>query len=249
MESSAVVLVKNEEWFLPYTLVQTEGYFDSYVIYDVGSTDRTQEIIQWWIERMDGKADIFVRYLPHVDPLVQGAFRNSMILEGARPFYYILDGDELYSEASLKLLEPSVEDFHKQNRNNARKMYGVVKRVEVNADLTQQYVERRGHHRLYASSAWWEGTHPGERAVYAQNEKSEVRYDDIVCWHMHNTIRSSKNSDALKREVRKGQKSYHPGSEMAPLNLLDELPLLRKPIGNFAVSPALAELQEKYNGQ
>jgi hypothetical protein len=247
MEASCVVLVKNEEYYLPYTLTQMEGVFDSFVIYDVGSTDATQRIIQWWVDRMDGKADIFVRYHQHVDPITQGAFRNSMILEGNRPMYYILDGDEMYSEASLKLLPLVVKEFYASNRNNVRKKYGVVRRVEVSPDLTQQYVERRGHHRLYTSDAWWTGTHPGERAFYKQTEKSEVNYDNIVCWHFHNTLRSSKNADALKREQRKGQKSYHPGNEMAPLNLLDELPILRKPIEDFPVSPALAKLQEAYN--
>lgn len=246
MDASAVVLVKNEEYFLPYVLMQTVGIFDSYVIYDVGSTDRTRDVIDWFTANMDGKADMFVRYLPHVDPEVQGTFRNSMIAEGRRPFYYILDGDELYSDQSLQNMKLMVKDFHKKNRDNPRKMYGVVKRVEVNADITQQYVERRGHHRLYAASAFWTGTHPGEEAVYRQDERSEIHYDDITCWHMHNTLRSSKEEDALKRIKRKSQRSYHPGNEMKKLDLFSELPILKEPIEDFPVSPALAKLQEAY---
>jgi hypothetical protein len=247
MKASAVLLVKNEEYWLPFVLAQLEGHFDSFVIYDVGSTDGTGKIIEWFVERMKGKANMFVRFLPHVSPVVQGAFRNSMILEGGKPLYYIIDGDELYSKASLNMLGRVTDDFYEENQRNPRKRYGVVKRVELSEDLNRQYVERRGHHRLYTSDAWWTGTHPGERAAYKQNEKSELNYDNIVCWHLHNTLRSSKNAEATRREYRKNQKSYHPGNAMRDLNLLDELPILRKPILDFPVSPALAALQEKYN--
>jgi glycosyltransferase involved in cell wall biosynthesis len=239
-----MVLVKNEEYWLPYVLKQTEGYFDSYVIYDVGSTDITRDIIAWWLERMEGKADIFVRYMPHAEPIVQGAFRNSMIVEGRRPFYFILDGDELYKPEDLAKISYATDDLYRRRRNDPKRRYGVFRRVEVTPDLTQQYAERRTHHRLYSNDAYWTGTHPGEVAGYKQSHKSEVEYGDIICWHMHNTLRSSKEEDALKRQARKKQKSYHPGEELVKLDLLGELPILRKPIENFPVTPALAELQE-----
>jgi hypothetical protein len=248
MDCSAVILVKNEAYFLPYTLTQTEGIFDSYVIYDVGSTDGTRDIIQWWVEKMTGKVELFVRELPHVIPDVQGTFRNSMIAEGRRSFYYILDGDELYTQEDLKQLPYAVNEFHRINRDDPRRMFGKVQRVEVNADLTQQYVERRHHHRLYSKDAHWTGTHPGERSHYKQNDKSEVNFSDITCWHMHNTLRSPREEDATKRLQRKTQKTYHPGGELTDLNLLDELPMLRTSIDGWPVSPALAKLQEAYNG-
>lgn len=247
MEVSAVILVKNEAYFLPYTLTQLEGHFDSYVIYDVGSTDGTQLIIDWWVERMKKTgAKLFVRMLPNVSPEVQGTFRNSMIIEGNRPFYYIVDGDELYTQEDLKKLPAAVAKMQRIYRNNPRKKYGVIQRVEVNEDITQQYITRRSHHRLYAKDAYWYHTHPGERAMYRQCDKSEIEFPEITCWHMHNTLRSPREEDALKRVVRKGQKTYHPGKEMSELNLLKELPMLREPIEGFEVSPALAALQKKY---
>lgn len=244
---SALVLVKNEAYWLPYVLKQTEGYFDSYVIYDVGSTDHTRDVIDWWVPRgQDLGADVFVRKLPHVDPQVQGAFRNSMIVEGKREVYFILDGDELYTPLAMAQIGRAAKELSRQHWDvNPRKRYGVIRRVEVSEDLHRQYNKRRGHHRLYTRDAIWTGTHPGEVAYYRQNEKSEVWFDDIVCWHMHNTLRSPKEEDATKRLKRKGQKSYHPGDTMGDLELLDELPMLREPIENFPVSPALAALQRK----
>ncbi len=250
MDCSAVILVKNEAYFLPYTLTQLEGHFNSFVIYDVGSTDGTKDIIQWWVEKMekDSTADLFVRCLPHVNPDIQGTFRNSMIAEGNRSFYYIIDGDELYTQEDLKQLPYAVNEFHRINRDDPNRKFGKVRRVEVSEDLTQQYAERRHHHRLYSRDAYWTGTHPGERSAFEQNDKSEVNFPDILCWHMHNTTRSPREEDATKRLQRKSQKTYHPGKEMADLNLLEELPMLRTSIDGWPVSPALAKLQEAYHG-
>ena len=238
---SAMVLVKNEAYWLPYVLKQAEGYFDSYVIYDVGSTDHTRDIIDWFVERNEGKADLFVRKLPHVDPDVQGAFRNSMIAEGRRDIYFILDGDELYKPEDLAKISGASVDLHKANYSNPRIRYGVFKRVEVNETLTKQYDRRRSHHRLYTRDAFWTGTHPGEAPGYSQNDKSEMWFEDITCWHMHNTLRSPNEEDATRRIARKRKRSYHPG-ELIDMNLLEEIPALKKRIEDFPVCPALEKL-------
>jgi glycosyltransferase involved in cell wall biosynthesis len=237
-----MVLVKNEEYFLPYVLKQTEGFFDSYVIYDVGSTDNTRDIIDWFTARMDGKADLFVRKMPHVEPEVQGAFRNSMIAEGRRDIYFILDGDELYTPEDLGKISGAADDLqHHYMMVEETYKFGVFKRVEVNEALTKQYDRRRSHHRLYTRDAFWSGTHPGERSGYKQNEKSELWFPDITCWHMHNALRSPKEEDATRRISRKAKRSYHPG-ELIDLDLLKELPALRERIEDFPVCPALEAL-------
>ena len=248
MKPAVAVLVKNEAFWLPYTLVQTEGHFDRYVIYDVGSTDGTKEIIEWWVERMKDKAEIFTRLLPHCPPEVQGTFRNSMALEGDRPVYFMLDGDELYSERDLKQISHAAGILSFINKENSRIKYGVIQRTEVTGDLMYAYKERRTHHRLYVRDAWFEGTHPGERPRYQPNDKNGSNFPDIMCWHMHNTLRTSDETDTPGRIKRKSQRSYHPGNEKEPLGLrlLDTLPILRKPIENFPVNPMLQLLQEDY---
>lgn len=237
---SAMVLVKNEAYWLPYVLKQSEGYFDSYVIYDIGSTDHTRDVIDWFVSKNDGKADLFVRKLPHVEPKVQGTFRNSMIVEGRRDIYFILDGDELYNPEDLARIRWAAEDLREAYIENNRKKYGVFNRVEVNDSLTKQYSERRTHHRLYTRNAFWTGTHPGEVAAYRQYDKSEVKFN-ITCWHMHNTLRSPLEQDATKRLHRKFKKTYHPG-ELVDLDLLKELPILKNRIEDFPVTPALEVL-------
>jgi len=245
---SVMVLVKNEAYWLPYVLAQTEGIFDSYVIYDIGSTDGTQHVIKWFTDKMNGRADFFVRYLPHCPPEVQGAFRNSMIAEGDRDVYFLLDGDELYSPADLLKIPQYAHNLSGKNEVDHNKKYGVFKRVEVTSDLSQRYLEERTHHRLYHQTAWWTGTHPGERPFYDLKNAREVNFFDITCWHMHNTLRSPSEDEVPKRMKRKSQGTYHPGNELGVLgtSLLDALPILRAPVASFPVNPALAKLQEEY---
>lgn len=239
---SVMVLVKNESYFLPYVLKQCEGIFDSYVIYDIGSTDNTREIIEWFHGRNSEKADFTIRYMPDLPKEVQGAFRNSMIPEGKRPIYLLLDGDELYSKDDLHNIKAYAEDLKSAHAFSPRhdKRFGVFKRVELSTDLTQQYSRRRSHHRLYHQTAYWTGNHPGEVSGYKQEKNSEEWYDATV-WHFHNAVRSPNEAEVLKRMERKKKKTYHPG-DLLPVDILRELPALNHRVESFPVSPALEAL-------
>lgn len=227
------VLVQNDEFWLPYALESVRGVFHRYIIYDVGSTDNTPNIIDWFVESYKGSAaGVIVRTLPDCDPKIQGTFRNAMIAEGEFDWYWILDGDEVYKNNALW-------DLRYQTISQGR-MYGVIRRKEFSPDLKNVYDTERSHHRLYRREATWVGPHPGEAPRYNQNSSREFYMDNIICHHMHNTERSTQI--ARKRQERKDQKTYHPG-ELKPIDLLKELPLLRKPINNFPVAPALAALQ------
>jgi glycosyltransferase involved in cell wall biosynthesis len=233
---TACVLVLNDEYWLPYTLEASRGYFERYVIYNVGSTDGTKDIIDWFINS-NPSADFFVRDFECIPARsIQGAFRNSMIAEARTDYYFILDGDEVYTPESYAALK---------QMNEHEKLYGVVRRCEINYELTARYSEFRTHHRVYHRTAIFKGGHPGEEPVIKQTHRNEAHYDGVLCYHFHNAERSSKDLNALKREERKGQKTYHPGA-LVPFNLLEEVPLLQKPITDFKVAPALGKLQNEY---
>lgn len=245
---TAVVLVSNDEFWLPYALESVRGRFNKYIIYDIGSLDGTRNVIEWF--KSTEKAEFFTRFLPMCDPKIQGAFRNSMIAEAQTDFYYILDGDEVYSPESLDSLEQQfikqkqALGFHPEKEYNP--IYGVCRRKEISSHLSGQYSEQRTHHRLYHRTAIWKGTHPGEEAVIKQNKKTEYDLEGVLCYHFHNSLRSSFESSVPKRIERKTRATYSPG-DIIPINLLDELPILRKPIENFPVNPELRSLQENYD--
>jgi hypothetical protein len=239
---AAVVLVSNDEYYLPYTLESISGVFERVVIYNVGSEDKTQKIIDWWVDK-EKDTDCWVRHLPMCEPVVQGCFRNSMIAEARTDAYWIADGDEILRVDEAKKIPFLARKLIKRNQGNPRTRYGVVSRLEVSTDLRFQYSEIRTHHRLYMRDAVWTHTHPGEIPYYKQDWKSEVNYrDEIQVLHMHNATRSSKEEVALKRVARKSQRSYHPG-RLLKIDLLEEYPILKKQIADWPMDPMLKEIQ------
>lgn len=238
-----VILVMNDEFWLPYTLQCIRGKFPRYVIYDIGSTDGTENVIDWFIEKEKNRASLYVRKLPFVDPQIQGIFRNSMIAEAQSDWYFIVDGDEVYREADINSIS-KLNLSHGGMYPNTDVVYGVFTRKEFNRDLTQQYSIKRSHHRLYHRKAIWVGTHPGEEAVIRQKQQTEDNYP-YTCYHFHGTTRSSNEAVVPSRNTRKQKATYTPGN-LIPVNLLEEVPLLRTSIEDFPACPELERLQYDY---
>jgi hypothetical protein len=238
-----VVLVCNEEYWLPYVLEASRGHFERYVIYDVGSTDRTRHIIEWFRDTSPG-VECFIRWMPLCQTHVQGAFRNSMIPEAHSPYYLILDGDEIYTPQGYKQLKESAH-FMQQMQH---KLYGMVRRCEWTEDLQRAYGINRHtpHHRIYSRDAFFAGQHPGERPVPDITARNEQWFQHIVCHHFHHAARSPMDVTVPGRLARKDNATYHRG-EALPANLFDLLPILRQPIEDFTVCPALAEMQRDYS--
>lgn len=237
-----VLLVKEEEFCLPYVLESlAQVDFDRYVIYDIGSEDKTRDIIEWWIDK-HSDFDVIYRPLPMCPPVVQGTFRNSMIAEADSEIYFLVDGDEVYTKADLLKVHAAAENLWDEHTNDLRVRYGVVRRLEMDMSMQNSYDIKRGHHRLYTHDAPWTGTHPGEVAVYAQTTRSERDYPDILTYHFHNARRSSDDKKVPGRSHRRAQGTYHPGL-LRPLRLLGKVPMLRKPIAHWPVSPEMKTLQ------
>ena len=207
-----VILVMNDEYWLPYALESVRGLFKRYVIYDVGSTDNTPNIIDWFVEKEKNRAGLYVRSLPILDPAIQGIFRNSMIAEAQTDWYFILDGDEVYNKQDL--LNGLIQaDTHMRKFDKGEdRIYGVCMRQEFSKDLTQAYDKLRGHHRLYHRTAIWKGTHPGEEAVITQRAHREFSFE-VLCYHFHNALRTSLQEETVPGRVRRKKKNtYHPGT-------------------------------------
>ena len=236
---SPVVLVSNDENFLPYALASSRGFFGRYVIYDVGSTDRTRDIIQWFCDTTPG-VSFFVRAMPMLPPSVQGAFRNSMIAESLSAYYFILDGDELYTSDGYEAIIRGAEVM----QQDVQKLYGIVRRVEVGGDLVSAYGlhSRIPHHRVYQRRAIWTGSHPGEAPYFRQEPRVEQWIEGSTCYHFHNAERSSRDAEVPKRLERRARLTYRPG-ESEPLDLLRVLPILGQQIENFPLNSRLATLQ------
>lgn len=239
MEIVPVVLVKNDENFLAYSLEASRGFFSRYVIHDINSTDRTRDIIQWFIDSSPG-VEFFVKFWPELHPQFQGELRNSSIAEAKSDWILILDADEIYSKESFEKIIESPKYFP------GKKVYGVVRRIEVVNNFQQAYGLNKfvGHHRIYHRTCLWRGSHPGEAAITPQNKTTELEFPEIICYHFHNAFRSSKDNEVPRRIERRTQATYHPG-ELDSIDLLKELPILKNRIQDFPVNPNLRKLWDE----
>lgn len=245
-----VILVMNDEYFLPYALKSIMGRFEKYVIYDIGSKDKTRNIIDWFYqeETKQFNSKFVIRKLPFCPPEVQGTFRNSMIAEAGTDWYFILDGDEIYTAEGLCFLKREflkLQDDHYRLQSMGPPLYGVCKRVEVDYDLKHCFDKQRSHHRVYHRIAIWEGSHPGEVPVIPQKDETEQDLQDVICYHFHNAIRSTFERDVPHRVTRKNKRTYRPG-KLINFDLLGEIPILRDKIEDFPVHPELQKLQNAY---
>ena len=238
------ILVQNESYWLPYVLESLRGYFDRYIIYDVGSTDNTREIVDNFVQSERHNSEFFVRMMPKCEPIIQGAFRNSMIAEARCDYYFIVDGDELYTPESLKKIIDSIPLMERYYLDGL--LYGMLPRIEIQADLKTAYGVNEGipHHRLYHRTAIFGGAHPGEYPIPEQRGKNQMWLStDILCWHFHGTARSPKDAETHGRLDRKKKPTYLRGA-LSAVDIIKELPLLAKPINGFEVNPELKKLQE-----
>lgn len=234
------VLVSNDELWLPYALEATRGLFGRWVIYDVGSTDGTRSIIDWWV-RTNPDCDFYVKIFPMVDPKIQGSFRNSMIAESLSDSYLILDGDECWNRSSIEYIANNATALV-----DSSKPYGVVRRIEVAGNLTEAYGTDSfvRHHRIYNRNMIWTGSHPGEVPYFDQTKEREKEYQDLIVYHFHNCQRSSMDHLVPKRIERRSRTTYRPGN-LAPINIFEKLPILKTPIENFPVNNNLKILQDQ----
>lgn len=241
---AALVLVKNDSYWLRYALESTKEMFDRYVIYDVGSTDNTRDVIQSFIESEKGSGkDFRVRLLPDCPPEVQGTFRNSMISEAHTDYYFILDGDEIYSKESVEAMMTNFKVFKEAHEEDPRIIYGVVGRIEVSDDLKHRYSEIRTHHRFYHRVAIWKGRHPGEVPFFKQNEQTEFFFpDEALCYHFHSASRSPMDNSTHKRKQRKSKGTYRPG-HLKKFDLFGTLPILKRDFG-LPINPELKAMRD-----
>lgn len=243
------ILVSNDEYWVQYSLKCIRGHFGRYVIYDIGSKDKTRDILRAFVDKEKANSDIYYRELPMLSKQVQGIFRNSMVAEARSDWYFILDGDELYTKRGIQDIKDSYLELQREHEFYG-KIYGVIRRVEVCDDLKSAYGIKTylPHHRVYHRTAIWTGPHPGERALYNQTSNTEHTLEvPIICYHFHNTLRSSTENIALERKNRKDQATYRRGIK-SPFNLFKTLPILQKPTDTkFPVNPVLSEYQKVWN--
>ncbi len=204
-------IVHNEENFIWFAIMSVVDFVNKVLIYDTGSTDKTVEIIKE-IQKIKKDKIIFREFGP-VDKYEFTQVRQKMLDESECDWILIVDGDEVWSNESMKKLT------HKIN-SDGKNLDGIVVPYFVNiGDIYHlqekeagQYklLGKKGHFSLRALNKKIPGLHVGlpygKEGYYDENnkpiyERINVIYLDSPYFHLTHLKRSSKKSDKFKYEL------------------------------------------------
>lgn len=96
----AHTLVKNEESFLWHSVGSVIDFVDKLLLWDTGSTDNTFRIAQEIKKRYPAK--IGLREVGGVDKKLFSSMRQKMLDESQGDWIFVVDGDEIWWEGSIK---------------------------------------------------------------------------------------------------------------------------------------------------
>ncbi len=101
-------LVKNEDLYIWFAVESVIGYLDKLLIWDTGSSDKTVDIIKELEKKYPDKI-IFQQY-GEVDRQTFTKARQEMLETTDGDWVFILDGDEVWWEASIKKVREVIEE-------------------------------------------------------------------------------------------------------------------------------------------
>ncbi len=101
----ANTVVRNEENFIWFVLMSVIDFVDKILIYDLGSTDQTVEII-----KTIKSPKIVLRQFPANTEMVTHAnLRQQMLKETRSDWVLLLDGDEIWLDSSIKKIRQKLQ--------------------------------------------------------------------------------------------------------------------------------------------
>lgn len=121
MKLCAHTLVKNEERYIWYAVMSVVEYVDKVMIWDTGSSDRTVEIAKEIKKNYPDKVE--VKEIGEVTPEGFTKARQEMIEETKADWIFILDGDEVWWENSIKKIVKTIKKGGKKLETIVNRSY------------------------------------------------------------------------------------------------------------------------------
>ncbi len=229
MTISTHTIVCNEERYIWYSLMSVAKYVDKLLVWDTGSTDSTVEIIGEIKKKLGGKLEF--RELGKVGPSELTQLRQKMLDETKIDWFVILDGDEVWWDASIKKLVKVINRDGNRLTSIVSPHYNLIGDIyHYQEDNLSQYVidGRRGFVNIRAVNAKISGLHvvnPYPKEVYVDGDgvflqempKKGRKLVDAKYMHFTHLLRSgslSKNDEATLR----GKKFKYETGRQFPLD-------------------------------
>ena len=105
---TAHCMLRNEEYFAWYAIKSVIDHVDQIIIFDTGSTDRTVQIVHELIYQYPDK--IIFEQKGVCDKVRHTALRNEMIRRTTTKWFMLLDGDEIWSDESMKEISQIISE-------------------------------------------------------------------------------------------------------------------------------------------
>ncbi len=137
---TAHTLIKNEENFIWYSICSIAKYVDQIFIWDTGSTDNTNEIVRELIKKYKNK--IHYRQIGEVDATKYSSVRQQMLEETKTDWIFILDGDEVWWDESIKKVVEKINNKSKEIESV------VVPTVNLIGDMFHYQEEKGGRYKF-----------------------------------------------------------------------------------------------------
>lgn len=208
-------IVHNEENFIWFALMSVVDYVDKILVWDSGSTDKTVEIIREAIKEKGDKIEF--KEVGLVDKYKFTKMRQAMLDQSNCDWIFILDGDEIWWESSIK-------QFAKKINTDGDDIEGIVAPMIVSIGDIYHYQEelagryeilgKKGHLNLRAINKRIPGLHVdcpyGEEGYFdkdniAIQKREKIIFLDTPYLHVTHLKRSTKKRiyNKVKLEIGK----------------------------------------------
>lgn len=239
------LMVKNEEFWIHYVLRDLLKMFPYVVMLDTGSTDNTKAIAEDTARSVDsGRLVLFEDdYGDDADRIGNG--RN--VLRSAVKTYWMMlvDGDEIWTKDKLKKLIA-----HSIPAGTKVVMTGSHNLEDVGGRLLKRTHDIANKDVLFAPGVVWKRKdYPFESYGLSDEDgfpRKFVHYVDaqeVFCWHVRHTIRSSQNSGAFFRDEKFGYFPYDGEYEDLPDGWLGEITSIENP---YIEQQVITDVHERY---
>ena len=101
---TAHIVVMNEEKWVWFAIKSVVDYMDQLIIYDTGSTDKTVEIIEWFINHPEYGSKIVFEEKGRVNREEFVQLRDEQVKRTSTDYFLVIDGDEIYTKRQMEEL-------------------------------------------------------------------------------------------------------------------------------------------------
>lgn len=208
-------VIRNEENFIWYGLMSVLDFVDKILVYDMGSTDKTIDIIK----SIKSKKIILKEFSANSEMITHAKVRQQMLDETKSDWVLLLDGDEIWLDRSIKTLRLEIEKtkveclvvptimllgdvyHYQEEKAGDYHIAGKVGHYNLRAfkkDIPGLHVEIHPNKQGYMREGFFD---KNKKLIYERGNKN-VKVINTPYLHASHLQRSSKDQEVVERAMR-----------------------------------------------